>query len=60
VLSNCYLCLGRTAVKVRPLNDKELAFLRYSAEHYVRVKSNYAVAYSTTTGTRCAKPHISS
>ena len=41
VLESGYLYVGRPAVKVRPLNDKERAFLRYSAEHYVKVKNNY-------------------
>jgi carbonic anhydrase/acetyltransferase-like protein (isoleucine patch superfamily) len=43
LLESGYLYIGRPAVKVRPLTDKEVAFLRYSAEHYVKVKSNYAV-----------------
>jgi carbonic anhydrase/acetyltransferase-like protein (isoleucine patch superfamily) len=41
VLESGHLYIGRPAVKVRPLNAKEFAFLRYSAEHYVRVKNNY-------------------
>jgi carbonic anhydrase/acetyltransferase-like protein (isoleucine patch superfamily) len=28
-------------VKVRALTEAEIAYLRYSAEHYVRVKNNY-------------------
>lgn len=42
LLESGYLYMGRPAVKVRPLTEKEMAFLRYSAEHYVRVKSNYS------------------
>ena len=37
------LYMGRPAVAVRALTDAELAFLRYSAEHYIRVKNGYAV-----------------
>lgn len=40
-LKSGHLYMGRPAVQVRPLNDDELAFLRYSAEHYVKVKNNY-------------------
>jgi len=41
VLDSGYLYVGRPAVAVRPLTDAELAYLKYSAEHYVRVKDNY-------------------
>jgi carbonic anhydrase/acetyltransferase-like protein (isoleucine patch superfamily) len=41
VLASGYLYVGRPAVRVRPLSVQELAFLRYSAEHYVRVKNQY-------------------
>lgn len=41
VLDSGYLYVGRPAVRVRALTDDELAYLRYSAEHYVRVKDNY-------------------
>lgn len=37
------LYMGRPAVAVRALTEAELAFLRYSAEHYIRVKNDYAV-----------------
>jgi carbonic anhydrase/acetyltransferase-like protein (isoleucine patch superfamily) len=40
-LESGFLYMGRPAVKVRPLTDEEIAWLRYSAEHYVRVKNNY-------------------
>jgi len=40
-LESGYLYVGRPAVKLRPLSDEERAYLRYSAEHYVRVKNNY-------------------
>ncbi|HLP98207.1 MAG TPA: gamma carbonic anhydrase family protein [Sideroxyarcus sp.] len=35
------LYMGRPAKAVRALNDEEIAYLRYSAEHYMRVKANY-------------------
>ncbi len=41
VLESGYLYMGRPAEKVRPLTEAEQAYLRYSAEHYVRVKNNY-------------------
>jgi carbonic anhydrase/acetyltransferase-like protein (isoleucine patch superfamily) len=41
VLESGYLYIGRPAVRVRALNSNELAHLKYSAEHYVRVKNNY-------------------
>lgn len=40
-LESGYLYVGRPAVRVRALNAEEIAYLRYSAEHYVRVKNNY-------------------
>jgi carbonic anhydrase/acetyltransferase-like protein (isoleucine patch superfamily) len=33
--------MGRPAIRLRPLTEDEIAYLRYSAEHYVRVKDNY-------------------
>jgi carbonic anhydrase/acetyltransferase-like protein (isoleucine patch superfamily) len=41
VLESGYLYVGRPAVRVRALSADELIYLRYSAEHYVRVKDNY-------------------
>lgn len=41
VLESGYLYVDRPAVRVRALNSDELAYLKYSAEHYVRVKNNY-------------------
>jgi carbonic anhydrase/acetyltransferase-like protein (isoleucine patch superfamily) len=41
VLESGFLYLGRPAEKIRPLTEAEIAYLRYSAEHYVRVKDNY-------------------
>lgn len=41
VLESGWLYVGRPAVRVRALSDEEIAYLRYSAEHYIRVKNNY-------------------
>lgn len=41
VLESGYLYIGRPAVRQRALTDAEVAYLKYSAEHYVRVKTNY-------------------
>lgn len=41
VLESGMLYIGRPAVAVRALSAEERAYLRYSAEHYVRVKDNY-------------------
>lgn len=40
-LESGFLYMGRPAEKVRPLTDAEKAWLRYSAEHYVRLKDGY-------------------
>lgn len=45
-LESGFLYVGRPAEKVRPLTEDEIAWLRYSAEHYVRVKDNYLAAPS--------------
>ena len=37
-LEGGYLWMGRPAKKVRELNDKEIEYLSYSANHYVKVK----------------------
>jgi carbonic anhydrase/acetyltransferase-like protein (isoleucine patch superfamily) len=41
VLESGFLYLGRPVKKLRRLTGAEIAHLRYSAEHYVRVKDNY-------------------
>lgn len=41
ILESGYLYVGSPAKKHRRLTDKEKAFLRYSAEHYVRLKNKY-------------------
>ncbi|MBT0570341.1 gamma carbonic anhydrase family protein [Curvibacter sp. CHRR-16] len=43
VLKSGYLYMGRPAAQVRPLTPEEVAYLTYSAEHYVRVKNNYRI-----------------
>jgi len=40
-LRSGHLYVGRPAVAVRPLTAEEIAYLKYSAEHYIRVKDNY-------------------
>ena len=40
-LESGYLYVGSPVQKVRPLTEKELEFLPYSAQHYVRVSANY-------------------
>jgi len=41
VLESGMLYMGRPAKLVRALSSEEIAFLRYSAEHYIQVKNNY-------------------
>lgn len=40
-LASGYLYVGRPVEQIRPLTAAEIAYLRYSAEHYIRVKNNY-------------------
>lgn len=40
-LESGMLYLGRPAKAVRALTEGEIAYLRYSAEHYMRLKDNY-------------------
>ena len=40
-LEGGYLYLGSPAKKVRPLTDKEMTWLEYSACHYVELKNRY-------------------
>ncbi len=40
-LESGMLYMGRPAKAVRALSDEEIAYLKYSAEHYMRVKDNY-------------------
>jgi carbonic anhydrase/acetyltransferase-like protein (isoleucine patch superfamily) len=48
-LESGFLYVGRPVEKVRPLSTEEIAYLRYSAEHYVRVKNNYLSGDRTMT-----------
>lgn len=41
ILESGMLYMGRPAKAVRALTEDEIAYLRYSAEHYIRVKNNY-------------------
>ncbi len=41
VLESGMLYIGRPAKPVRALTEAEIANLRYSAEHYIKVKNNY-------------------
>jgi carbonic anhydrase/acetyltransferase-like protein (isoleucine patch superfamily) len=41
LLQSGMLYMGRPAVAIRALTEQELAYLKYSAEHYLRVKNNY-------------------
>jgi carbonic anhydrase/acetyltransferase-like protein (isoleucine patch superfamily) len=41
VLESGMLYMGRPAKAVRALTEEEISRLRYSAEHYMRVKDNY-------------------
>jgi len=40
-LEGGYLWVGSPARKVRPLRDKEIGFLEYSAKHYVELKNRH-------------------
>ena len=40
-LESGYLYLGSPAKKIRPLRDKELAYLEFSAQHYVDLKNKH-------------------
>ena len=41
VLESGMLYVGRPVKAIRALTSDEIAYLRYSAEHYVRIKNNY-------------------
>ena len=49
-LESGYLYVGRPVVRLRVLTDDELAFLRYSAEQYVRLKNDYLTSGSSPAG----------
>lgn len=41
VLESGYLYVGSPVKQARPLTEQEIAFFKYSAEHYVRLKNDY-------------------
>ena len=41
VLESGYLYLGSPVKRIRALNEKEIAYLQYSSEHYVRLKQRH-------------------
>jgi len=41
VLESGYLYVGSPVKQVRPLTVKEMAFFKYSAQHYVKLKNDY-------------------
>lgn len=43
-LESGYLYLGNPVRQIRPLNEQELAFFRYSAEHYQRLARKHAAS----------------
>ena len=47
VLESGMLYMGRPAKAVRKLTDEEIAYLKYSAEHYMRLKENYLKSLKT-------------
>ena len=53
-LESGYLYMGRPAAQIRALTPEEIVFLRYSAEHYVRVKNNYLRTGPTDAGAALA------
>ena len=40
-LEGRYLYVGSPAKQVRPLTESEIAFLKYSSEHYIQLKDEY-------------------
>jgi carbonic anhydrase/acetyltransferase-like protein (isoleucine patch superfamily) len=42
VLESGYLYVGSPVKKARPLTEEEKAFFKYSAQHYVKLKNDYA------------------
>lgn len=41
MLEGGMLYMGRPAKAIRPLTETEIAYLKYSAEHYMRLKDDY-------------------
>lgn len=50
VLESGMLYMGRPAKAVRKLTDEETAYLKYSAEHYMRLKDDYLQGSKASTG----------
>ena len=48
-LESGYLYLGSPAKQVRALTPDEITGLRYSAEHYIRVKNNFLITEASDT-----------
>ena len=44
VLESGYLYVGSPVKQARPLTDKEKAFFKYSADHYIKLKNDYQEA----------------
>lgn len=44
VLESGYLYVGSPVKQARPLTDKEKAFFKYSANHYIKLKNDYQEA----------------
>ncbi len=49
VLESGMLYMGRPAKAVRKLTDEEIAYLKYSAEHYMRLKDDYLQGSTAST-----------
>lgn len=47
-LESGFLYVGRPVAQVRALTAEEVAYLRYSAEHYIRVKNNHEASAIST------------
>ncbi|MEV4779109.1 gamma carbonic anhydrase family protein [Burkholderia sp. LMU1-1-1.1] len=56
VLESGHLYVGRPAKKVRALSPEEIAYLKYSAEHYVRVKNNHISSETNATRSQANEP----
>ena len=48
-LESGYLYMGSPAKQVRALTPDEILGLRYSAEHYIRIKNNYLITETSDT-----------
>lgn len=48
VLESGYLYVGSPVRQIRPLNDRELAFLEYSAQNYRRLKERHRLTHQAS------------